>query len=67
MNADEFRATIAALNLTQRAAGKALGVNERTSRRYATTGVPASVEQRVRMQLAFLLFLSHQRKQNDCI
>jgi hypothetical protein len=40
MNALEYRDRIAALNLSQRAAARVLGINERTSRRYALKGVP---------------------------
>jgi len=40
MKAETYRARIAALNLSQRAAARVLGINERTSRRYALRGVP---------------------------
>jgi hypothetical protein len=40
MTPDTYRARIAALNLSQRAAARVLGINERTSRRYALRGVP---------------------------
>ena len=41
MTPTAYRAAIAALNLSQVGAAKALGINERTSRRYAANGVPA--------------------------
>lgn len=40
MNTDEYRSAIAALGLSQVGAAKALGIHERTSRRYALKGVP---------------------------
>jgi hypothetical protein len=40
MTNTEYRAAIAALGLSQIGAAKAIGVTERTSRRYAATGVP---------------------------
>lgn len=40
MTRDEYRALIAEAGLSQRQAAKAIGVNERTSRRYAIKGVP---------------------------
>jgi len=40
MTPDTYRATIAALNLSQRAAAKVIGIDERTSRKYAKNGVP---------------------------
>ena len=40
MKAETYRDRIAALNLSQRAAARVLGINERTSRRFALKGVP---------------------------
>ena len=46
MSPDEYRASLAALNLTQVGAGRLFRINERTSRRWSTgeDRVPASVE-----------------------
>lgn len=54
MTPDQFRAELTALNLTQRAAAKALGINERTARRYATQGVSETAAMRVRLHLQAL-------------
>lgn len=43
MTADEYRAAIATLGLSQVQAGKRLGADERTSRRWAQGGCPSSV------------------------
>lgn len=51
MNTD-YRAAIAALNLSQRAAARVIGVNERTSRTYAAHGVPEKHSAWVRDKLA---------------
>lgn len=51
MTPDEYRTAIAALKLSQRAAARVLGVDERTSRRYALKGVPARSEAFVRDKL----------------
>lgn len=40
MTSDKYRAAITALNLSQRAAAKVIGIHERTSRKYAAHGVP---------------------------
>lgn len=40
MTPDKYRAEIAALNLSQRAAARIIGIDERTSRKYAKNGVP---------------------------
>jgi hypothetical protein len=52
MTPDTYRAAIAALNLSQRAAAKVIGVNERTSRTYAAHGVPEKHSAWVRDKLA---------------
>jgi hypothetical protein len=52
MNAPEYRVAIAALNLSQRAAARVIGVNERTSRTYAAQGVPEKHSAWVRDKLA---------------
>jgi len=52
MTPDNYRAAIAALNLSQRAAAKVIGVNERTSRTYAAHGVPEKHSAWVRDKLA---------------
>lgn len=44
MTAKQYRAAIAKLGLSQRAAAKFFGVNERTSRRWAKDGAPSVVE-----------------------
>jgi len=43
MDAQEYRNAIAQLGLSQVKAGKALGADERTSRRWAKDGTPNSV------------------------
>jgi hypothetical protein len=48
----EYRAAITALGLSQIGAAKAIGVTERTSRRYAATGVPEKHSAWVRDKLA---------------
>ena len=40
MTPDAYRTTLAALNLSQRAAARVIGIDERTSRKYAKNGVP---------------------------
>jgi hypothetical protein len=52
MTPDAYRAAIAALNLSQRAAARVIGVNERTSRTYAAHGVPERHSAWVRDKLA---------------
>jgi hypothetical protein len=52
MNSTDYRAAIAALNLSQRAAARVIGVNERTSRTYAAHGVPEKHSAWVRDKLA---------------
>jgi hypothetical protein len=52
MTPDTYRAAIAALNLSQRAAARVIGVNERTSRTYAAHGVPEKHSAWVRDKLA---------------
>jgi len=37
---NQYREEIAALNLSQRAAARIIGIDERTSRKYAKNGVP---------------------------
>lgn len=41
MSPQDYKSVIAALNLSQRAAARLIGIDERTSRRYAKLGVPA--------------------------
>jgi hypothetical protein len=50
----EYRAEIAALGLTQVGAAKALGIGERTSRRYAAKGVPERLSPYIAGKLAGL-------------
>jgi hypothetical protein len=52
MTPNAYRAAIAALNLSQRAAARVIGVNERTSRTYAAHGVPEKLSAWVRDKLA---------------
>lgn len=52
MTPDTYRAALAALNLSQRAAARVIGVNERTSRTYAAHGVPEKHSAWVRDKLA---------------
>jgi len=52
MTPANYRTAIAALNLSQRAAAKVIGVNERTSRTYAAHGVPEKHSAWVRDKLA---------------
>ncbi len=52
MNNTEYRAAIAALGLSQVGAATAIGVTERTSRRYAAHGVPEKHSAWVRDKLA---------------
>ncbi len=54
MTPETYRATIAALGLSQVGAAKALGINERTSRRYARDGVPAGTSRIIATALARL-------------
>lgn len=51
MTPEIYRAEIAALELSQRAAARIIGIDERTSRRYAKLGVPARSEAFVREKL----------------
>lgn len=37
---DQYRALLTDLNLSQRAAARVIGIDERTSRKYAKNGVP---------------------------
>lgn len=53
LTADEYRAAIDTLGLSQVKAGAAFGVDPRTSRTWARTGPPPSVA----VGLAFALFL----------
>jgi DNA-binding transcriptional regulator YiaG len=54
MSPDDYRATLAALNLSQMGAAKLLGVDERTSRRWAIgeRPVPEPVSRFLRLLLA---------------
>lgn len=52
MTSEQYRDRIAALNLSQRAAARVIGVNERTSRTYAAHGVPEKHSAWVRDKLA---------------
>lgn len=51
MTANEYRAAILALGLSQVKAGEALEISERTSRRYARDGIPAYAINRIRRRL----------------
>jgi len=51
MTKDDYRAAILALGLSQVKAGKALRISERTSRRYAKTGVPEYAVRRITRRL----------------
>jgi len=51
MTANEYRAAILALDLSQVKAGEALEISERTSRRYARDGVPAYAIPRITRRL----------------
>ena len=52
MTADQYRAAISTLGLSQLAAGRWLGVSNKTAQRYATDGPsgPAAVAIRMAMQ-----------------
>lgn len=52
MTPDQYRQALADIGLSQRRAAKLLGINERTSRRYAERGVPGFASERVRQALA---------------
>jgi hypothetical protein len=52
MTADEYRAALAALGLTQVAAGRVLGVTGRASQSYCAKGPPAPVALAVRLLLS---------------
>jgi len=52
VTSEQYRDRIAALNLSQRAAARVIGVNERTSRTYAAHGVPEKHSAWVRDKLA---------------
>lgn len=54
MTSTEYRDALKSLGLSQVSASKVLGINERTSRRYAQHGIRGLVEIRVRAQLAAL-------------
>lgn len=51
MTSNQYRAGIAALGLSQVGAAKALGIGERTSRRYASEGVPEKISPYIKQQL----------------
>jgi len=51
MTANDYRAAILALGLSQVKAGEALEISERTSRRYAATGVPIYAIPRITRRL----------------
>jgi hypothetical protein len=66
MTNTEYRAEIAALGLSQIGAAKAIGVTERTSRRYAATGVPEKHSAWVREKLkAFSMEKEREDKTDD--
>ncbi|MGO8241278.1 helix-turn-helix domain-containing protein [Rhizobium ruizarguesonis] len=44
MTADEYKTALAALNMSQAEAAKALGIGLRTSSRYALIGAPKHIE-----------------------
>lgn len=52
MTADQFRAALEALGLSQSAAGRFMGVHEVTARRWATDGAPAPVAKLLRLMIA---------------
>lgn len=52
MTANQYRAALAKLGLTQVGAAKAFGIGERTSRRWAKYGVPAKPAVLLRLLLA---------------
>lgn len=52
MNANQYRAALTRLGLTQVGAAKAFGIGERTSRRWAKHGVPAKAAALLRLLLA---------------
>lgn len=54
MTNEEYRAEIAALGLSQVGAAKVLGIGERTSRRYASQGVPERLSPYIAGKLADL-------------
>lgn len=64
MTATEYRAAILALGLSQVKAGEALEISERTSRRYAQTGVPEYAITRIKRRLQRLAD-ARKEKQND--
>ena len=51
MTADQYRAAIKKLGRSQRAAAKDLGIDERTSRRYAAAGAPEPIARLLAMYL----------------
>jgi hypothetical protein len=51
MTALQYRAALERLGLSQRAAGPFLGVDERTSRRWAADGPPESVAKLLRLMV----------------
>ena len=52
MTANQYRAALAKLNLTQVGAARLFGVNEATSRRWAASGVEGTVVILIRLMLA---------------
>ncbi len=52
MTANQYRAALARLDLTQVGAARLFGVNEATSRRWAAGGVHGTVEILLRLMLA---------------
>jgi hypothetical protein len=65
MNRAEYRAAIAALGLSQVGAAVAIGVTERTSRRYAAHGVPEKHSAWVREKLAAFAIKEQSKGETD--
>jgi hypothetical protein len=51
VTANQYRAALAKLGLSQRKAGPFFGVNERTSRRWAEDGPPEAVAKLLRLMV----------------
>lgn len=64
MDAQQYRAALATLGLTQKAAGEWLGVSEKTAKRYATTG-PSGPAARA-MNQALIIKKALTELEHDC-
>lgn len=53
MDAQTYRTALATLGLSQLAAGRWLGVSNKTAQRYATTGPSGAAETAIRMALRY--------------